>query len=435
VSDRTPDRRRFLSAAAGSLALPFAAPAQKKDGLPVTGRANPALKSFDELLTAFVKKHEVPGAAVAVTRDGRLVYARGFGHADVEKGEAVKPHALFRIASVSKPLTAVAVLHLVEKGKLMLDDRPFVTLGLRPLFEKKGKEDPRLKDVTVLKLLQHTDGFDRDVSFDPMFRSVQIARAFGAEPPATQTQIIRYVMGRPLDFAPGERYAYSNFGYCVLGRVIEKASGQSYEAFVRKEILAPLGVHDAKLGRTLRENRAPGEVVYYDEKQRTGPAVMGKELGKPVPLPYGAWCLEAMDAHGGWIASAPDLVRFAAAFDHPQRCKVLKEKSIAAMFARPAGAAGTDGKGKPKDAYYGCGWSVRPVGNTGKANAWHTGALDGTGTLLVRRFDGLNWAVLFNSRKSPAGVDLVGEIDGKMHEAADAVAKWPEYNLFEKSGK
>ena len=89
------------------------------------------------------------------------------------------------------------------KDNIPTDRFPFVTLGLKPHFDKKGKEDPRLKDVTVLQLLQHTAGFDRDASFDPMFRPIQIARAFGGEPPATQTQIIRYMMGRPLDFNPG----------------------------------------------------------------------------------------------------------------------------------------------------------------------------------------------------------------------------------------
>jgi hypothetical protein len=152
---------------------------------------------------------------------------------------------------------------------------------------------------------------------------------------------------------------------------------------------------------------------------------MGPHLGEPVPLPYGAWCLESMDAHGGWLASAPDLVRFAAAFDDPRHCKILKSKSIEILFARPPGAAGYQRNGKPRDAYYACGWMVRPVGDKGKANTWHSGSLPGTSTLLVRRHDGLTWAVLFNARNSAKKVEPASAIDPLLHEAADAVKNWP----------
>jgi N-acyl-D-amino-acid deacylase len=376
-------------------------------------------------MTSFLREQELPGAALAVARDSRLIYSRGFGYADRAAEELVRPGALFRIASISKPLTAVAVLQLVERGRLKLNDRLFEVLQLQ---QPKGREvrfDPRWKKVTVLHLLQHRGGWDRDKSFDPMFRSPAIVKELEVPPPARPRDIIRYMLRRPLDFDPGAKDVYSNFGYCLLGRVIEKVSGQSYEEYVRKEVLAPLGIHDMRLGATLPEKRAPGEVKYYVRKGATGPAVMGPHLGKPVPLPYGAWCLESMDAHGGWLASAPDLVRFAAAFDHPQRCKILKPKSIETLFARPPGAAGHKPNGKPRDAYYACGWMVRPVGDRGGANTWHAGSLDGTSTLLVRRHDGLTWAVLFNSRNSVKKVEPADAIDPLLHEAADAVKNWP----------
>ena len=104
------------------------------------------------------------------------------------------------------------------------------------------------------------------------------------------------------------RYAYSNFGYSLLGRVIAKITGMRYDDYVRKEVLAPLGIHKMQLGHTLLKDRAPGEVRYYSEPGKTGEAVMGPALGEQVPLPYGAWCLEAMERHGGWVATAPDLV-------------------------------------------------------------------------------------------------------------------------------
>ena len=180
----------------------------------------------------------------------------------------------------------------------------------------------------------------------------------------------------------------------------------------------------------MTDGRAPGEVKYYAPGE--GAAIMGPRLGKPVPWPYGGWCLESMDSHGGWIASAEDLVRFAAAFNHPKKCKVLNAQSIETMFARPPGAAGEDKNGKPADAYYACGWNVRPGDGKGKANTWHSGYIAGSEALLVRRWDGLDWAVLFNTADNPDGKSLSGLIDGKLHEAADRVKKWPGRDLFGK---
>ena len=390
---------------------------------PVTGADNPSLKPFDDLLLSFIQKHNVPGAAVAVTRHGKLVYARGFGLADVEKKEAVQPQSLFRIASVSKPITAVAILQLVERGKLKLDDKIFALLGLNPTG------DPRLNDVTIQQLLNHTGGWDRGKSFDPMFRSVDFAKALNAPPPASAAQVIENMLKVKLDFVPGERMAYSNFGFCLLGRAIEKVSNQSYGDYVRENVLAPLGVKGMVLGKTLLAGRVAGEVLYYPSNARMGNSVFAANLGEKVPAAYGAWNIEAMDSHGGWLASAPDLVRFASSFDGPEKCKVLNAKSIEKMFERPAGLAGNDADGKPKAAFYACGWMVRPTGND-KANTWHNGRLDGTSTLLVRRSDGLCWAVLFNSDAGRG--DLSGLIDPLMHQAADAVKDWPEIDLFDK---
>jgi CubicO group peptidase (beta-lactamase class C family) len=393
--------------------------------VPTTGRANPQLASFDRLLVGFLQERELPGAALAVARNGRLVYARGYGYADQEMKEPVQPNSLFRIASISKPLTAVAVLQLVERGRLRLEDSVFDVLQLAEPTENGVSFDERWRRVTILHLLQHRGGWDRDKSFDPMFHSRAIVKEWKVEPPAKPQDIIRYMLRQPLQFDPGAKEVYSNFGYCLLGRVIEKASGQGYEQYVRKEVLAPLGIRDMRVGATLLEKRAPHEVKYHVAKEAVGPAVMGPNLGKMVPWPYGGWCLESMDAHGGWLASASDLVRFAGAFNDPRGCKILSPKSIAVMLARPPGAAGTDDKGKPRAAYYACGWMVRPIGDTGRCNIWHSGSLDGTSTLLVNRHDGLTWAVLFNSRKRTDRQEPAAAIDPLMHEAADAVANWP----------
>jgi N-acyl-D-amino-acid deacylase len=397
---------------------------------PITGKSHASLEPFDQLMASFMTERKVPGGALAVTKNGRLVYARGFGYADVERKEPVQPGSLFRVASLSKPLTGVAILQLVERGKLKLDDKVFDLLQLTPHLEAGASVDPRLKQITVLHLLHHTGGWDREKTFDAMFRSIDIAKALGVPPPARQEHIIRYMTGQPLQFDPGSRYAYSNFGYCLLGRIIERVAGQSYEAYVQANVLAPLGITAMRIGRTLASGRAPGEVTYYQPDGKTAPAVVGEKIGEAVPWPYGAWYLEGFDSHGGWIASAVDMVRFAAELDEPSRRRLLRPESIRTMFARPDGAAGHNPDGSPKDFYYGCGWNVRPV--RGKANHWHLGMVNGTAALLVRRHDGINWAVLFNTHCGPDGKFLGAEIDPLVHRAADAVREWPEADLFAK---
>jgi N-acyl-D-amino-acid deacylase len=138
-----------------------------------------------------------------------------------------------------------------------------------------------------------------------------------------------------------------------------------------------------------------------------------------------------MDAHGGWIASAVDLVRFATQLQSVQPPGPLSRKSLEAMAACPPGAAGHDSDGAPKDSYYGFGWSVRPVGREGKYNLWHTGLFSGSSTLLVIRHDGLCWAVLFNTSATADGRAPAEKIDSLVHQAADAVGSWPEIDLFE----
>jgi CubicO group peptidase (beta-lactamase class C family) len=430
-------RRRFFGLTAGTIvglttpSSPSFLRAEPEEApIPITGAADPNLEPFDTLMTSFIAENKVPGAALAVSRHGKLVYARGFGFADVEKKESVRPDALFRICSVSKPITAVAIMQLVEKGKLGLGDKVMNRMKLAPLTGADVKLDERWKQITIRQCLQHTGGWDRSKSGDPIGKPRVIARAFKIDTPVAPSLIVRYMMGQPLDFDPGTRYAYSNLGYLVLGRIIEEATGQKYEAYVKNSVLAPLGIKSAQLGRALLENRVKGEVVYYDPKKQMSRCLYPPHAGERTPIQYGGANFEAFEAHGGWIASAVELVRFAAAFDNPAKSPLLSAKSIEQMWARPEGAPGLNAKGKPKASFYGCGWEVRPVGDAGKTNQFHTGFIAASESLLVRRWDGLNWAVLFNTAHNPAGKSLTELIDGAVHEAADKVKRWPDVDQF-----
>ena len=394
-----------------------------------TGNVQAAFEKVDSVIQTFMQQNDTPGVSLAITDGGRLVYARGFGYADVGRREPVTPQSLFRIASISKPITAVAILQLVDQDKISLNDKVFDILDFDPHGADEGEVDQRQHEITIRHLLQHRGGWDRDKSFDAMFKSTEFANDLGVKPPAKPETVIRVMQGKPLDFAPGERYAYSNYGYCLLGRVIEKITNQRYDKYVRQQVLAPLGITTMNIGATRLKSRQPHEVRYYDP--RLGESVFANDLNSPVPQPYGAWHLEAMDSHGAWIASASNLARFASEFDSADDCCLLAAETVASMFERPDGLAGHRADGTPKSKYYGLGWSVS-INDSGQKTASHSGSLPGTNTILIRRPDGRNVALLFNTRVSAQQSRVVSAVLPKLNDAIDSVKDWPQHDLFHK---
>jgi CubicO group peptidase (beta-lactamase class C family) len=419
-------KRRFVALSTALLVAfllltPHRLPAADKTAgekpIVVTGSASPGTAALDDTITTLMRKWKIPGGAMAVVKDGKLVFAHGYGQADRDAGTPVQPDSLFRIASISKPVTAAVILLLVEQGRLNLDAK--VLDVLKPPVVAGKVQDERWRQITIRQLLAHTAGFDREKSFDPMFRSNEIAEAMHARPPADTTAIIHYMLGRPLDFAPDTRWAYSNFGYCLLGRVIEQVTRQDYADAAQNLILRPAGIKRMQIGHTRLSRRLPGEVRYYTPGDPECRSVFPDEK-KQVPCPYGEFYLEALDSHGGWIASTIDLLRFTTALDGSRQPCLLKPETRRLIESRPPPLAKTP-------AYYGLGWNVRPVGKG--ANWWHNGSLPGTMTLLVRTHNGLCWAALFNLRPQDQRAFL-GELDRVIWEGVGRVAKWPQRDLF-----
>ena len=380
---------------------------------------------FDKAIPGLMTKWNIPGGAVALSRNGKLLLAKGYGYADIENREQVQPDSLFRIASLSKPITAVAVLKLVEDGHLNLDDRVFDILDQ---FEPPGGiiADPRIREVTVRQLLQHSGGWDRERSFDPMFRLGQIERELGVAKPVSCADVIRFMLIRPLDFDPGTDYRYSNFGYCILGRVIEAKTGHSYEAYVKNAVLNPVGITGMRIGGALLNERSEGEVRYYGY---TGQSLADSVIpGTPqrVPWEYGGFSLQTMDSNGGWLASTMDLLRFVTALDESREPLILRSETVDTMTARP-----DIDRWRDSPWHYAMGWLVRPVNDD--ANWWHTGSLPGTRTLLVRIYPGMAWAVLFNS--SPHDSEqMARELNELMWKVTSETSQWPSHDLFPRYG-
>lgn len=366
-----------LALAGGALALPCrAAPAEAE------AAAKPSeheLAAMARMVERFMAEHRVPGLSLVIARAGHLVYQQGFGVADRDAGEKVTPGHLFRIASVSKPVTAVAIFSLIGQGRLKPDDRVFGAGGL--LEAEFGKKHAGLVDrITIHHLLTHTCGGWQNDGKDPMFR----------KPEFTHRELIEWTLrDHPLEHEPGRHYAYSNFGYCVLGRVVEKITGRSYVDHVRQEILAKCGVTTMCLaGNTLRE-RVKNEVVYY---------------GQGGEDPY-RMNVARMDSHGGWLGTSGDLVRFAQHVDgFASPPDILGEQAIKAMTTPTAADPG-----------YACGWAINRV-----PNWWHGGSLPGTSTLLVRTASGLCWAAFMNTRTDGIGQAL----DRLMWQLVRSVPAW-----------
>jgi CubicO group peptidase (beta-lactamase class C family) len=402
---------------------PVTSPAQQQE-MPTTGTGMPGMASLDQRVRDLMRQYGIPGGAVAVVRDGKLIYARGFGYADAESKTPVQSDALFRIASVSKPITGAAVMKLVEDGKLRLDDRvaPIIA-DLKPA--PGATVDPRWEQITIRHLLNHTGGWDRgkpNGGFDPMFQSGIAAAAVAAPAPASAETIIRYMKGMPLDFDPGTKWVYSNFGYDILGRVIERLSGMPYEEFVRTRVLQPAGANRTRVGKTrLRDALADEVKYYYPGASLNWPLVQSVFPGEgAVPANYGGYYLEATDSHGGWVSSTVDLLRFVTRVDgRASPPDILSPQLVVAMTDTGATTC-ADGS-----CYYAAGWWVHPV--QGDATWWHGGDYPGTKAMLVRSSTGISWVALFNTG---APSSLVNELETALWGALAGVTSFPTHDLF-----
>jgi N-acyl-D-amino-acid deacylase len=388
------------------------APAGRPEaGIPAAGKLGPGLEPLDRAVVAMMRRHGIPGAALAVARDGKLVLARGYGWADLASREPVQPDTRFGVASLSKAFTAVAVLKLVEEGKLRLDDKAFVLLkDIRPF--PGARVDPRLYRITVRQLLNHSGGWDTKASGDPVNWTTQVQLKRGDRTPVSAAHLIAFTMGVPLDFDPGTDSKYSNFGYIVLGEVIAKASGQPYEKYVRERVLAPMGVRNASL-------HPLGGRYFRDEARRY-------LAGTDTELP--AWQQKYSDAAGGWSASAVDLALFLTALDGSRGKPALAEKTFRAMVEPPPAPL----KPRPNGTHVGLGWDSVALSEPKGFGYYKDGSWFGMRSFMKRNPNGVNWVLLFNASMQPDALDsrTVGDAVKEVREAVERLEKYPDLDLF-----
>ncbi len=353
----------------------------------VSGSANPGLQAIDQNMLAFMRKYNVSGAQVAMASNGSIILARGYGVADGETGELVQPDSLFRVASLSKSITGFTVLKLVEEGKIDLDRRAWDYLPHLHAFPGQTG-DPRLNRITVRMLLNHTSGWDSAV-FDPGAAQRQLVAQFNLQAPISSEDVVRVMLGRPLQYDPGTQYHYFNADYTILGRVIEATcGGLSYEQCAREKLLVPAGALSLRIGHTALEGRQPKEVRYYPFEP-AGPTTFS--FG-PATLPsaYGGGTnLSHADAAGGWIATAVDLIRLYTSIQGRGRTALLTPASITEL-EKPANIPSNTNA----NTWYGAGLIMRkaPVGLY-----WgHDGGYRGTFTQYFRYSSTYDYVVFLN---------------------------------------
>ncbi len=361
---------------------------------PLTGKVVKSYIPIQRKIIYFMHKHELPGASMAIMRNGKVVYQRGFGYANYSRKIKVQPSNLFRIASVSKVVTATAIIKLIQDHRLSYNTKVFKFLNdlhVRPGMHR----NPLIDRITVINVLRMLSGWDGDeyIGFDPVFGPWPhlYAHKLKAKTPVSCKLATEFMMGMPLQAMPGTHFSYANINYCILGLLVNKAihrpyGYQPYQQFIQMSILRPMGIHDMRIGSTT--TILPNEVSYYATKFNN-------------EFPYGHEnILHKAYAVGGWVATASDLAKLAYGFEH-----LINKTSAHYLNEMPPGVR-YKLVGGFYPTHYAMGWFVTHR-RDGYVLYTH-GSFTGTRSVIVIRPDGYIISIIFNKRPWP--------VVGSLHE-------------------
>jgi CubicO group peptidase (beta-lactamase class C family) len=349
-------------------------------------------KRMAGLAADFMTTYDVPGLSVAVAIKGKPDYVEAFGVADRETGEALTPQHRFRIASISKPITSTGIFTLIEAGKLRLGDYVFgpdSILGadyrmlptVQSLMAPDASRSPN-EQITIEHLLTHTAGGWGNRSRDPMSLNREMKHR----------ELIDWTLQHvPLTDPPGQSFVYSNFGYCILGRVIEKLTGQIYEQYIKENILKRCGITDMQIAGNTLQDRASNEVKYYSQAWAD---------------PY-QMNVSRMDSNGGWIATPSDLTTFFVHIDGFNDTEQLLTGDTLRTMSTPTAV----------NPHYAKGLFVNSLNNW-----WHGGLLPGTETISVRTNGDFCWSAFINT--SAIGGDMSRSLDQLVWRMVKSVPDW-----------
>jgi len=363
---------------------------------PEKEEAQVAIAGVDQRMEKFLSDNGFPGVSLAVSKNGKLVYRKGYGLSDRESGGKVTIDSRFRVASVSKLITSVAVMKLMQDGKLSIDQQVFGAGGILGTDYGTQPYKTYVTDITISDLLHHTiGGWGQDN--DPAFLDKNL----------DADGVIDWTLDNlALTKAPGIAFAYSNVGYMLLSKIVEKAGGKPYIQYVKDEILDKVGAEQTAIAGTALGDRQANEVKYYGQGGDTGNVYDYTQFARAA----GAF---------GWLSTPTDLLLFANAVDgSPTRPDLLNPATLATMTTTTPASTGLGW-------HFGCGWVVE-----GEEWFWW-GSLPGTFAILYRNGNGICIAATANGRRQPNPENgLYSFIDALNYIAFEETIPWQDIDQF-----
>uniref|UniRef100_A0A0K0DY70 Beta-lactamase domain-containing protein n=1 Tax=Strongyloides stercoralis TaxID=6248 RepID=A0A0K0DY70_STRER len=355
------------------------------------------LDFLNDRVTRFMKELDIPGLSIAISKHEKLKFAAGYGYADLRNKLQVTSDNQFRVGSISKPITATAIMILIDKGILCLEYKIFGKQGiLGKDFIRTNMYGKYIEEIKLRHLLEHTSGGWDNLTNDPAW----------IEPNLDLKNLIETVLENfHLKYKPGTQWIYSNFGYLLLGYIIEKYSQMSYENFVKQNIWKMGNVTDIEVAKPTVSEKSPREVLYYMSGNKVG----FNPYDMLPPSRTGPW--------GGWIASPIQLLHFMRIVDgFPFKKDILSKKSIK-IWQQPSA---------PSNGTYSLGWSINVMG----FNGWqHDGRMPGSAAMIVRLDNGVEMAITCNKEYSER--EFFHEIGFILHHVGNNCDWWnDDVDLF-----
>lgn len=352
------------------------------------------IQAIDQLITKIMTDYSIPGASLAISEDGKMVYSRPYGFANTDQNIEMTSEHSFRIASCSKTFTGAAIMKLVEEGKLSFTDTIF---GEGGIFGTRFGTKPygnRLLAITLEDLLHHTlGGWGGASGGDPI----------DYEPQLGDSAFIGYVLDNwNLSYEPGTQFVYSNTGYYLLARIIEEVSGKSYENYLKEDLMEDDPLPSLHVTTFDIEDRQPNEVEYH---------------GQGSDGQYVYTIADRRDGDAGIVISAEDLLKFVNAIDGFGTRRDLMNSETLGMFTKPGPLGGGYAAGIST-------WQAQKV--------WfHYGSLPGTRSAFMRHENGKNIVLIFNSRAVGSEQFVYDIQDALLEILNNNQIDYPAIDLFE----
>jgi CubicO group peptidase (beta-lactamase class C family) len=270
--------------------------------------------AFDAQMRTFMRENGIRAGQLAVAKAGTIVYSHAYTNATDPSYTITQPTSIMRVSSNSKALVTAAITKLYATGTISPSTLAYPYLGVKKPLLASQKPDPRSNEITVDELVNHTAGLPNSSGASPEFNMWTIERQARIDGPLSAAQFAAYLYGVPLTSNPGTTEVYSNDGYFLLQRIVEKATGEDYLTWVDANVLAPIGIDDAVVTHTAADRRRPNETTCDDPN--TGPSVLEPVRAPIVPDCYGG--ISVYEILGGPTSisiSAQSLAKFIGTYN------------------------------------------------------------------------------------------------------------------------